>query len=170
MSGRWRIELTPGLTPKHWRFFRGDEALPRFTLGEITDGAALDVLEALNAYGQPVSEDEEPGLCGAIDESDFEDEDDAECELPAGHAGAHFARVDGGLNAYWTTDGSDVLTGEKPDEDIEDEDPECLTCEDERWLPNDEAESEADPVWKPCPDCNPKGAIPCPYVFEEVEA
>jgi len=62
------------------------------------------------------------------------------------------------------------LHEDEPVAEDEDEDPQCLTCEDERWLPNDEAESEADPVWKPCPDCNPKGAIPCPYVFEEVEA
>lgn len=62
------------------------------------------------------------------------------------------------------------LHEDEPVAEDEDADPQCLTCEDERWLPNDEAESEADPVWKPCPDCNPKGAIPCPYVFEEVEA
>jgi len=86
VSGRWRIELTPGLTPKHWRFFRGDEDLPRFTLGELTDGAALDVLEALNAYGHP--------------DEDIEDEDFAalpclaplgvhDCVRPQGHEGAH---------------------------------------------------------------------------------
>lgn len=71
--------------------------------------------------------------------------------------------------AYLRVVGVQIHEDEPVAED-EDADPQCLTCEDERWLPNDEAESEADPVWKPCPDCNPKGAIPCPYVFEEVEA
>ena len=111
----WSAERLTGVWPaNHWRIARGNREL----VVRGTDDDVMHVVEALNAYEQPVSEDEEPGLCGAIDESDFEDEDDAECELPAGHPGAHFARVDGGLNAYWTTDGSDVLTGEKPDEDI----------------------------------------------------
>jgi len=160
VSGRWRIELTPGLTPKHWRFFRGDEDLPRFTLGEITDGAALDVLEALNAYGQT--------------DEDIEDEDFAalpclaslgvhDCIRPQGHEGPHACDDECNRGHLRLRDVAALAA-------VEDADPQCITCEDKRWLPNDEAESEADPVWKPCPDCNPKGAIPCPYVFKVVEA
>jgi len=47
------MEWVPGVSPKHWRFLRDGEELPRFTLGETTEGAAIHVLEALNAYERP---------------------------------------------------------------------------------------------------------------------
>jgi hypothetical protein len=46
----WRMENAGGRTPPHWRFYQGDEALPRFTLGDLTGTAAAHVLESLNAY------------------------------------------------------------------------------------------------------------------------
>ena len=51
----WRMDVSYGGLPKHWSFYAGEEELPRFTLGELTDHAAVHVLEALNAYDRATS-------------------------------------------------------------------------------------------------------------------
>ena len=39
----------------------------------------------------------------------------------------------------------------------------CITCDEERWLPNLEAEDVDDPPYVECPDCNPDGTRPHPH-------
>ena len=59
---------------------------------------------------------DELALCDAFDE-DAEEGDAfefAQCERDEGHSGAHMASLPDGSRAYWTTDGSDVLTGTSP--------------------------------------------------------
>jgi hypothetical protein len=53
-GGAWRMDTSGAMSPPHWRFYRGDEDLPRFTVGELTEGAAVLVLDALRFYERAV--------------------------------------------------------------------------------------------------------------------